>query len=113
MAKPDDLVQGTLGLLILKTLPLQPRHGRAIAKGIQQISGEVLRVQQASRYPALQRFVQKAWIRGQWKETETGRQAKVCSVTASGRAQLEKEAANGSRGSAAIDLVVVTWVARA
>jgi PadR family transcriptional regulator, regulatory protein PadR len=108
MAKPHDLVQGTLDLLILKTVSLEPKHGWAIAKRIQQISGEVLQVQQGSLYPALHRLEQKAWIKAQWKETETGRQAKFYSLTGAGRAQLETEAANWNRLSAAISLVVQT-----
>ena len=108
MAKPNDLVQGTLDLLILKTIALEPKHGWAIAKRIQQISGEVLQVQQGSLYPALHRLEQKAWIKAKWAESETGRQAKFCSLTSAGRAQLEKEAANWSRLSAAINLVVQT-----
>ena len=106
MGKPNDLVQGTLDLLILKTISLEPKHGWAIAKRIQQISGEVLQVQQGSLYPALHRLEQKAWIRAKWAESETGRQAKFYSLTSAGRAQLEKEAANWSRLSAAINLVV-------
>jgi PadR family transcriptional regulator, regulatory protein PadR len=93
----------------------EPKHGWAIAKRIQQISGEVLQVQQGSLYPALHRLVAqtpvfgsaagtKAWIKAKWKETETGRQAKFYSLTAAGRAQLEKEAANWNRLSAAISL---------
>jgi PadR family transcriptional regulator, regulatory protein PadR len=108
MGKPSDLVQGTLDLLILKTISLEPKHGWAIAKRIQQISGEVLQVQQGSLYPALHRLEQKAWIKAKWEETETGRKAKFYSLTAGGRAQLEKETANWSRLSAAIDLVVET-----
>ena len=108
MAKPNDLVQGTLDLLILKTISLEPKHGWAIAKRIQQISGEVLQVQQGSLYPALHRLEQKAWIKAKWQETETGRQAKFYSLAAAGRAQLEKEAANWNRLSAAISLVVQT-----
>ena len=107
MAKPNDLVQGTLDLLILKTISLEPKHGWAIAKRIQQISGEVLQVQQGSLYPALHRLEQKAWIKAKWKETETGRQAKFYSLTGAGRVQLE-EAENWSRLSAAINLVVET-----
>jgi len=108
MGKPSDLIQGMLDLLILKTLALEPRHGWAIAKRIQQMSGEVLQVQQGSLYPALHRLEQKAWIKAKWSETETGRQAKFYSLTRAGRAQLEKEAANWSRLSAAINLVVET-----
>ena len=106
MGKPSDLVQGTLDLLILKTISLEPRHGWAIAKRIQQISGEVLQVQQGSLYPALHRLEQKAWIKARWKDSETGRQAKFYSLTAEGRAQLEREEANWSRLSTAINLVV-------
>ena len=93
-------------MLILKTIALEPKHGWAIAKRIQQISHEVLQVQQGSLYPALHRLEQKAWIRAKWAETETGRQAKFYSLTAAGRKQLEKEAANWDRLSAAINLVV-------
>ncbi len=106
MGKPNDLVQGTLGLLILKTLSLEPKHGWAIAKRIQQISNEVLQVQQGSLYPALQRLEQQGWIRSKWGETETGRQARFYSLTAAGKAQLEKERNEWNRLSAAIDLVV-------
>jgi PadR family transcriptional regulator PadR len=106
MGKPNDLVQGTLDLLILKTISLEPKHGWAIAKRIEQISREVLQVQQGSLYPALHRLEQRGWIKAKWKESETGRQAKFYSLTASGRAQLEKEAHNWSRLSAAINLVV-------
>jgi PadR family transcriptional regulator, regulatory protein PadR len=106
MGKPNDLVQGTLDLLILKTVSLEPKHGWAIAKRIRQISRDILQVQQGSLYPALHRLEQKGWIKAKWKNTETGREAKFYSLTSSGRAQLEKEAANWSRLSAAIDLVV-------
>jgi PadR family transcriptional regulator PadR len=108
MGKPNDLVQGTLDLLILKTLALEPKHGWAIAKRIQQISREVLQVQQGSLYPALQRLEEKAWIKAKWAETDTGRKAKFYSLTAAGRVQLEKEAANWNRLSAAINLIVQT-----
>src|SRR5258708_33070644 len=97
MGKPSDLVQGTLDLLILKTISLEPKHGWAIARRIQQISNEVLQVQQGSLYPALHRLEQRACIKAKWAETETGRQPKFYSLTATGRAQLEKEAANWSR----------------
>lgn len=108
MGKPSDLVQGTLDLLILKTVSLERKHGWAIAKRIQQISGDVLQVQQGSLYPALHRLEQRGWIKAKWAETETGRQAKFYSLTASGRAQLEKESASWSRLSAAINLIVQT-----
>src|SRR5271156_4036469 len=108
MGKPTDLVQGTLDLLILKTISLEPKHGWAIAKRIQQISREVLQVQQGSLYPALHRLQQKGFIKAKWAETETGRQAKFYSLTAAGRAQLEIEAENWNRLSLAINLVVET-----
>ena len=92
--------------MILKTISLEPKHGWAIAKRIQQVSKEVLQVQQGSLYPALHRLEQKAWIKAKWAESETGRKAKFYSLTSTGRAQLEKEAAHWSRLSAAIDLVV-------
>jgi len=106
MGKPSDLVQGTLDLLILRTLALEPKHGWAIAKRIQQISGEVLQVQQGSLYPALHRLEQQAWIRADWAESESGRKAKFYSLTKAGRAQLEKESANWERLSSAINLVL-------
>jgi len=93
MGKPNDLVRGTLDLLILKTISLEAMHGWAIAKRIQQVSGEVLQVQQG-------------WIKARWAESETGRQAKFYSLTTTGRKQLDAEAANWSRLSAAINLVV-------
>jgi PadR family transcriptional regulator PadR len=105
MGKPSDLVQGTLDLLILKTLSLAPKHGWAIAKRIQQISQEVLQVQQGSLYPALHRLEQQGWIGAAWGETETGRQAKFYSLTEAGRIQLEKELAQWERLSNAINLV--------
>ena len=106
MGKPNDLVQGTLDLLILKTVSLGAMHGWAIAKRIQQISGEVLQVQQGSLYPALHRLEQQGWIKAEWSESDTGRQAKFYSLTAAGRGQLEKETANWNRLSAAIGLVM-------
>jgi PadR family transcriptional regulator PadR len=106
MGKPSDLVQGTLDLLILKTLSLDAQHGWAIAKRIQQISGEVLQVQQGSLYPALHRLEQQGWIRAKWAETETGRQAKFYSLTAAGRKQLDMETNNWKRLSGAINLVI-------
>lgn len=108
MGKPNDLVQGTLDLLILRTVSIEPQHGWAIAKRIQQVSNDVLQVQQGSLYPALHRLEQKKWIRARWAETETGRQAKFYLLTAAGKEQLEKEAANWSRLSTAINLVLET-----
>ena len=106
MGKPSDLVQGTLDLLILKTIALEPKHGWAIAKRIQQVSGEVLQVQQGSLYPALHRLEQQGWVRARWAESETGREAKFYSLTAAGRKQLDAEAANWKRLSEAVNLVI-------
>jgi PadR family transcriptional regulator, regulatory protein PadR len=106
MGKPTDLVQGTLDLLILKTISLEPKHGWAIAKRIQQVSQEALQIQQGSLYPALHRLEQQGWIAAKWAETETGRMAKFYSLTRAGRNQLEKELANWTRLSAGINLVV-------
>lgn len=106
MGKPNDLVQGTLDLLILRTLALEPKHGWAIAKRIQQISEEVLQVQQGSLYPALHRLEQQGWIKSDWAETDGGRNAKFYSLTRAGRTQLEKEKASWQRLSAAIELVL-------
>ena len=108
LGKPSDLVQGTLDLLILKTIALEPKHGWAIAKRIQQISNEALQVQQGSLYPALHRLEQQAWIKAHWAETESGRRAKFYSLTRSGRSQMEKELANWDRLSNAINMVVRT-----
>ena len=106
MSASTNLLQGTLDLLILKTLLPDSMHGWAIAKRIQQISGEVLQVQQGSLYPALHRLEQQGWIKAKWSESETGRQAKFYALTAAGHGQLEKETANWNRLSAAINLVV-------
>ncbi len=106
MGKPSDLVQGTLDLLILRTIAVEPKHGWAIAKRIQQISREVLQVQQGSLYPALHRLEQQGWIKAQWAETEGGRAAKFYSLTKAGRRQLERETASWDRLSTAINLVL-------
>ena len=106
MGKPNDLVQGTLDLLILKILSLEPKHGWAIAKRIQQVSKEALRVQQGSLYPALYRLEEQGWIKADWRQTETGRQAKFYSLTRAGQKRLERELANWDRLSSAINLVV-------
>ena len=106
MGKPNDLVQGTLDMLILRTLVPEAMHGWAIAKRIQQVSGEILQVQQGSLYPALHRLEQQGWIKARWAESETGRQAKFYALTTAGGKQLETEAANWARLSSAINLVV-------
>jgi transcriptional regulator len=106
MAKSADLVQGTLDLLILKTLSIGDKHGWAIAKRIQQVSGDVLLVQQGSLYPALHRLEQQGWIRAEWRDTETGRKARFYSLTRAGRKQLNSEMAQWERLSQGINLVV-------
>jgi transcriptional regulator len=106
MSKPTDLVQGTLDLLILKTLALGPMHGWAIAQRIQQLSNEVLQVQQGSLYPALHRLEQQAWIQAEWGESDNNRRAKYYSLTRAGRKHLEREAINWERLSSAISAIV-------
>lgn len=104
--KPTDLVQGTLDLLILRVLQLQPLHGWAIAQRIQQVSREALQVQQGSLYPALHRLENQAWIQSQWGASENARRAKFYSLTAAGREQLHSERAQWKRLSEAIALVL-------
>jgi PadR family transcriptional regulator, regulatory protein PadR len=106
LGKPNDLVQGTLDILILRIVALEPKHGWAIAKRIQQVSREVLQVQQGSLYPALHRLEQSGWIKASWGETEGGRKAKFYSLTRAGRAHLERERAQWERLSSAINLVL-------
>jgi len=108
MSKPSDMIQGTLDLLILKTIALEPKHGWAIAKRIQQVSEDVLQVTQGSLYPALHRLEQQGWIAAEWRENETGREAKFYALTKAGRRQLEAELAQWDRLSRAIGLVIRT-----
>jgi transcriptional regulator len=106
MSRPSDLIQGTLDLLILKTVALEPTHGWAIAKRIQQVSGEVLQISQGSLYPALHRLEQQGWLKAQTGRTSTGREAKFYALTAAGRKQLTHELDSWDRLSTAIGLVV-------
>jgi transcriptional regulator len=106
MSKPSDLVQGTLDLLLLKILALEPLHGWAISVRLKQISGEVLQVSEGSLYPALHKLEQEGWITAEWRQTENNRRAKFYSLTRLGKRQLEKEAANWNRLSSAISQVV-------
>lgn len=106
MAKPSDLIQGTLDLLILRTLALEPMHGWAIARRIQEASEEVLQITQGALYPALHRLEQQGWLKSEWRNTETGREAKFYALTRGGRAQLEKELAQWERLSNAVGLVI-------
>jgi len=105
VGKPTDLVQGTLDLLILKTISLEPMNGWAIAKRITQISNDVLQIQQGSLYPALHRLEHQGWINAEWKDSENNRRAKFYSLSAAGRKQLKSELANWERLSSAIGLV--------
>jgi transcriptional regulator len=106
VGKPSDLIQGTLDLLILKTISTEPVHGWAIAKRVQQMSKEALQVQQGSLYPALHRLEQQGWIQSQTKPTDSGRIAKFYSLTRDGRKQLVKELEQWDRLSSAINLVL-------
>ena len=106
MSKPTDLVQGTLDLLILKILALEPLNGWAIGQRLKQVSDEVLQVSDGSLYPALHKLEQEGWITAEWKPSENNRRAKFYSLTRLGRKELEKEAANWTRLSAAITQVV-------
>ena len=106
MSKPTDLVQGTLDLLILKTLALEPMHGWGIAQRIHQMSKEVLQVNQRALYPALHRLEQSGWIKAKWGESDNNRRAKFYSLTPAGRKYLEREQANWQRLSTAIGLVL-------
>lgn len=106
MAKSTDLVQGTLDLLILKTLALGPMHGWAVGQRIQQISNGVLQVQQGSLYPALHRLEQQGWISAEWGDSENNRRAKYYALTRAGKKRLGEELANWERLSAAIALVL-------
>jgi transcriptional regulator len=106
MSKPSDLVQGTLDLLLLKILALEPLHGWAISQRLKQVSGEVLQVSDGSLYPALHKLEQEGWIKSEWKPSENNRRAKFYSLTRLGRRQLEREAANWGRLSSAISHVI-------
>jgi transcriptional regulator len=103
-----DLLQGTLDLLILKTVALEPMHGWGISQRIQQISQDVLRVQQGSLYPALYRLEQQGWITSEWGESDNSRRAKYYSLTRKGRKQLELETTNWERLAAAITQILET-----
>jgi PadR family transcriptional regulator PadR len=106
VSKPPDLVQGTLDLLVLKILALQPLHGWALSQRLKQVSGEVLQVSDGSLYPALHKLEQQGWIQSEWKPTENNRRAKFYSLTRLGKQHLEQEAANWERISTAISDVL-------
>src|SRR5271167_4944818 len=106
MSKPTDLVQGTLDLLLLKILALEPLHGWAISLRLKQISGDVLQVSDGSLYPALHKLEQEGWITAEWRQSENNRRAKFYSLTRLGKKQLEEERESWARLSAAISMVV-------
>jgi len=106
MSRPSDLVQGTLDLLILKMLALEPMNGFAISQRLKQISGEVLQVSDGSLYPALHKLEQQGWIDAEWKPTENNRRAKFYSLTRSGKKQLARESESWARLAGAISTVV-------
>ena len=106
MSKSEDIISGTLDLLILRVIALQPMHGWAIAQRIQQVSQDILQVRQGSLYPALHRLELKGWIAAEWGESDNHRRAKFYSLTRSGRKKLEHQEAQWGRLSAAISLVL-------
>jgi PadR family transcriptional regulator PadR len=106
LSKPSDLVQGTLDLLLLKILALEPLHGWAVGQRLKQVSDDTLHVSDGSLYPALHKLEQEGWITAEWKTSELGRRAKFYSLTRLGRQHLEREAANWDRLSKAITQVI-------
>jgi transcriptional regulator len=106
VSRPSDLVQGTLDLLILKILALEPLNGFAIGQRLKQLSADVLQVSDGSLYPALHKLEQEGWITAEWRPTENNRRAKFYELTRLGRRELEREKANWTRLSAAISMVV-------
>jgi transcriptional regulator len=105
MIKPADLMQGTLDLLILKILALEPLHGWAIGQRLKQVSGDVLQVSDGSLYPALHKLEQQGWITAEWRPSENNRRAKFYALTRPGRRQLERESQNWTRVADAITRV--------
>jgi PadR family transcriptional regulator PadR len=103
-----DLPQGTLDLLILKTVALEPQHGWAISERVQQISKDVLQIQQGSLYPALHRLERRGWIKARWGASENNRRAKYYELTAAGRKQLEREESDWNKLAAAVAQVLRT-----
>jgi PadR family transcriptional regulator PadR len=106
MSRPADLVQGTLDLLLLKILALEPLHGWAISQRLTQVSSNILQVSDGSLYPALHKLEQAGWIKAEWKTSELGRRAKFYALTRLGRKELDKQAADWARLSTAITNVV-------
>jgi PadR family transcriptional regulator PadR len=108
LSKPTGLVQGTLDLLILKILTLEPMHGWAIAQRLRQMSGDILQVGQSALYPSLHKLEQNGWIRAEWAVSENNRRAKYYTLTKAGRKALDQEAAHWERLAGAISLIVRT-----
>jgi PadR family transcriptional regulator PadR len=106
VSRPQDLVQGTLDLLLLKILALEPLNGFSISRRLKQVSGDILQVSDGSLYPALHKLQEEGWISAEWKQSENNRRAKFYSLTRLGRKQLEKEANDWGRLSGAISRVV-------
>ena len=106
MSRPSDLVQGTLDMLLLKILALEPMNGFAISQRLKQVSGDVLQVSDGSLYPALHKLEQEGWIRSEWKTSVNGRRAKFYALTRPGRRQLARETNSWGRLSGAITQVV-------
>lgn len=102
----SELLQGTLELLILKTLSLEPMHGWGISQRIQQMSRDVFQVNQGSLYPALQRMLTRGWLKSEWRRTENGRRARYYLMTAAGERQLEQERTQWERSSSAVNWVL-------
>ena len=106
MSKPSDFVQGTLDVLVLKVIALEPQHGFAISQRLKQVSGDVLQVSEGSLYPALHKLEQEGWITAEWKATEGNRRAKYYSLTRLGRKCLQEESAKWDRLSSAVSHVL-------
>jgi PadR family transcriptional regulator, regulatory protein PadR len=105
-ATRTDILQGTLEMLVLKTLTLEPMHGWGLSVRLRQISGEVFEVHQGSLYPALQRMLRRGWIRAEWRATENNRRARYYDITREGRRQLDTQIAEWDRSSGAVNRVL-------
>ena len=106
MPRQQDLLQGTMDMMILRILSVEPMHGWGITQRVEQISGDVLQVQQGSLYPAMERLGRKGWVTSEWRTTENNRKARYYSLTKAGRKQLRSEANNWARLSAAVNRVM-------
>jgi PadR family transcriptional regulator PadR len=106
MPRQQDLLQGTLDMLILRILSVEPMHGWGITQRVEQMSGDVLQVQQGSLYPAMERLGRKGWVTSEWRTTENNRRARYYSLTRAGRKQLREQAQNWTRLSAAVNRVM-------